>query len=60
MSAGWVNVLALVAIVFIIGGAIAIFRLAATRPAGRRAPGLAKPSKAAPRKVNPKTGELFP
>jgi hypothetical protein len=60
MSAGYVNLVVLVAILAIIGGAVAIFRFAATRPAGRRAPGVAKPSKTAQRKVNPKTGDLFP
>jgi hypothetical protein len=60
MSANWINVLVLAAIVAIVGGAIAIVRVAATRPAGRRAPRLAKPSKTAQRKVNPKTGDLFP
>ncbi|WP_187970247.1 hypothetical protein [Aquibium microcysteis] len=60
MSAGFVNLVVLAAIVAIIGGAFAIFRYAATRPAGRRARGLAKPSKTAQRKVNPKTGDLFP
>lgn len=60
MSANWINVLVLVAIMAIVGGAVAIFRFAATRPSGRRAPGLAKPSRTAQRKVNPKTGELFP
>ena len=60
MSAGWINLLVLVAIVAIVGGAFAIFRFAATRPAGRKAPGPAKPSRSAQRKVNPKTGDLFP
>ncbi|MBS4019597.1 MAG: hypothetical protein KGZ68_15345 [Dechloromonas sp.] len=60
MSADFVNLIVLVAIVAIVGGAVAIVRLAATRPAGRRAPGLANPSKTAQRKVNPKTGDLFP
>lgn len=60
MSAGYVNLVVLVAVLVIIGGAFAIFRSAATRPAGCRAPRLAKPSKTAQRKVNPKTGDLFP
>ncbi|RST87937.1 hypothetical protein EJC49_02920 [Aquibium carbonis] len=60
MNAGWVNFLALVAAVAIIGGAVAIFRLAATRPAGRKVAGPTSPSKTARRKVNPKTGDLFP
>ena len=60
MSAGWINLLALAAIVAIVGGAIAIFRFAATRPAGRKVRGPAQPSKGARRKVNPKTGDLFP
>lgn len=60
MSAGWINLLVLVAIVATIGGAIAVFRLAATRPAGRKVDGSVRPSRTAQRKVNPKTGELLP
>lgn len=60
MGADWINLLVLVAILAIVGGAIAIFRLATTRPAGRKVRGLAQPSKTARRKVNPKTGDLFP
>lgn len=60
MSAGWVNILVLVAIAAIIGGAIAIFLFAATRPAGRKVDGSVRPSRTAQRKVNPKTGELLP
>lgn len=59
MSAGWVNLVVLGAILLIVATAIAIFYVAATRRGGRRKPGLAKPSKAHYRKVNPKTGDLF-
>ncbi|MBX3567086.1 MAG: hypothetical protein KF914_03455 [Rhizobiaceae bacterium] len=59
MSAGWVNLIVLIAVPLIVAGAAAIFYAAATRRGGRRKPGLAKPSKAHYRKVNPKTGDLF-
>ena len=60
MSAGWINLLVLVAILATIGSAIAIFLFAATRPAGRKVSGSAEPSRMSRRKVNPKTGDLFP
>lgn len=59
MSAGWVNLIVLVAIPLIVAGAATVSYIAATRRGGRRKPGLAKPSKAHYRKVNPKTGDLF-
>ncbi|MCO5145814.1 MAG: hypothetical protein M9895_06495 [Aquamicrobium sp.] len=59
MSAGWVNLIVLVAIVMILAGIGAVFFLAATRRGGRRKAGLAKPSRAHYRRVNPKTGDLF-
>ncbi len=59
MSAGWVNLIVLVAIVLIVTGFVAIFIFAATRSAGQKKPGLAKPSKAHYRQVNPKTGSMF-
>src|SRR5690606_23406287 len=39
MSAGWVNLIVLVAIVLIVTGFVAIRIFAATRPAGRKKPG---------------------
>lgn len=60
MSASWINLVVPFAILAIVGGAIAIFRLAATRPAGRKVDGPVRPSRTAKRKVNPKTGDLFP
>ena len=60
MSANWINLLVLVAIVAIIAVAIAIAHHASTRPAGRKVRGPAAPSRTARRKVNPKTGDLFP
>jgi uncharacterized membrane protein YidH (DUF202 family) len=62
MSAGWVNLIALVSILLICTGAIAIFYfyMAGTRRGGRGKPGVAKPGKAHHREVNPKTGTLFP
>lgn len=59
MSAGWVNLIALIAIPLIVASAVTIFYVAATRRGGRKKPGLAKPSKAHYRQVNPKTGDLF-
>lgn len=59
MSAGWVNLIVLIAIVLIVTGFVAIRIFAATRPAGRKKPGSAKPSKAHYRQVNPKTGSMF-
>lgn len=59
MSAGWVNLIALVAIVLIVAVFTAIRIFAATRLAGRKKPGLAKPSREHYRQVNPKTGGLF-
>lgn len=59
MSAGWVNLIVLIAIVLIVTGFVAIRIFAATRPAGRKKPGLAKPSKAHYRQINPKTGSMF-
>lgn len=59
MSAGWVNLIALAAAMLIIGGAIDVFYIAATRRGGRKKTGLAKPSKTHYRQVNPKTGDLF-
>ncbi|MGF7007191.1 hypothetical protein [Aminobacter sp. BE322] len=59
MSAGWVNLIVLVAVVLIVASAATIFYVAATRRGGRKKPGLAKPSKAHYRQVNPKTGDLF-
>jgi hypothetical protein len=58
MTAGWVNLIVLVAIMLIITGFLAIFVFAATRPAGRKKPGSAKPSKVHFRQVNPKTGSM--
>ena len=60
MSAGWVNLIVLVAIVLIVTGFVAIRVFVATRPPGRKKPGLAKPSSEHYRHVNPKTGGLFP
>jgi hypothetical protein len=60
MSAGWVNLIVLVAIVLIVAGFVAIRVFVATRPPGRKKPGLAKPSSEHYRQVNPKTGGLFP
>ncbi|MEX4010323.1 hypothetical protein [Neoaquamicrobium sediminum] len=59
MSAGWVNLIVLVAIVLIVTGFVAIHIFVATRPTGQKKPGLAKPSKAHYRNVNPKTGTMF-
>jgi hypothetical protein len=59
MSAGWVNLIVLVAIVLIVAGFVAIRVIVATRTGGRRKPGLAKPPKTHHRRVNPKTGDLF-
>ena len=59
MSAGWINLIVLIAIVLIVAGFVAIRFFVATRPAGRKKPGLAKPSKAHYRQVNPKTGSMF-
>lgn len=59
MSAGWVNLFVLVAVVLIVAIVIAIFYIAATRRGGRKMRGLAKPGKAHYRTVNPKTGDLF-
>lgn len=59
MSAEWVNLIVLMAIVLIVAGFVTIVILAATRPAGRKKSGSAKPSKAHYRQVNPKTGSMF-
>nr|WP_156134597.1 hypothetical protein [Methylobacterium sp. ZNC0032] len=59
MSAGWVNLMALMAMLLIIASAVAIFFVGATRRGGRKQGGLAKPSQAHHRQVNPKTGDLF-
>ena len=59
MSAGWVNLIVLVAIVLIVTGFVAIRVFVATRPPGRKKPGLAKPSSEHYRQVNPKTGTRF-
>ncbi len=59
MSAGWVNLIVLIAVVLIVASAATIFYAAATRRGGRKKPGLAKPSKAHYRKVHPKTGDLM-
>ena len=59
MSAGWVNLIVLVAIVLIVTGFVAIRIFVATRPTGQKKSGPAKPSKAHYRQVNPKTGSMF-
>jgi len=59
MSAGWMNLMVLAAIVLIVASTITIFYMAATRRGGRKKAGLARPSKAHYRRVNPKTGDLF-
>jgi hypothetical protein len=59
MSAGWVNLVVLIAVLLIVTCAATIFYVAAARRGGRKKPGLARPSKSHYRKVNPKTGDLF-
>lgn len=59
MSAGWINLIVLVAIVLIVAVFVTIRVFVATRPAGRKKSGLAKPSREHHRQVNPKTGDLF-
>ena len=59
MSAGWVNLIVLVAIVLIVAVFVTIRVFVATRPAGRKKSGLAKPSREHHRQVNPKTGTRF-
>lgn len=60
MTAGWINLVVLVAMLSIVSMIGFVFYRAATRRGGKRKPGMAKPSRAHYRKVNPKTGELFP
>lgn len=59
MSAGWVNLIVLVAIVLIVTGFVAIRVFVATCPPGHKKPRLAKPSKEHYRQINPKTGTRF-
>lgn len=59
MSAGWIDLIVIAAIVLIVAGVAAVFRMRASRRGGRKRPGLAKPPEAHYRRVNPKTGDLF-
>ena len=59
MSAGWVNLIVLAAMLAIVAVMIAIFYFTATRKGGRRKTGLAKPPKDRYQRPNPKTGDMF-
>lgn len=56
MSAGWINLMVLIAIPLIVTGVVFVRYKAATQRGGQKKAEMAKAPKAHYRKVNPKTG----
>ena len=59
MSAGWVNLIVLVAILTIVTRFVTIVLRGAARRGGKPKPGLAKPPSSPAWKINPKTGSMY-